>query len=196
MRRLLAALAVLALVASPVVAQQKPIPVQVQATYDAPAASTVTVQQGAPQGSILSLGAVFGWLEPYVDSAVAAVILAVLGKLGLDKNAANGRVTDADHRDTLEQFLINQASSLVADGFVKLDGVKVDVHYPALQAAAGTALQYIPDAVKHFGVTPETLQAKIVDKIAHLPSVSSAQAMVMAQQAGAAPPAPQTQPVG
>ena len=191
LRRMLACLAVLGLVFAPLapLAAQAPqkMTVPVAAAYDTP--TTVTVQPGAPQGSILSLGQAFGWLEPYVDSGVAALILAVLGKLGLDKNAANGRVTDADHRDTLEQFLINQASSLVADGFVRLNGLKVDVHSPALAAAAGTAFQWIPDAVKNFGLTPETLEAKIVDKIAHLPSVSAAQAQVMAQQA-----APQAAP--
>lgn len=136
------------------------------------------------QGTIEG-GKAFGWLQPYVETAVSAAILFGLGWLGFILKSKWGIEIDAQQRDALHAFLARQAASLVADGFVKVNGLKIDVHSPALATAANTAAAAIPAALAHFGLTPEKLQAMIVDKIPTVPVVAA----VAAAQA-APPPVP------
>jgi hypothetical protein len=143
----------------------------------------------APSPTILSIGQAFGPLvQPYVDAIVMALITALFTWLGRQKIVQN---IDTGFRNTLETALKNQASSLVADGFVKLNGVKVDVRSEALVKAANIiAQQAAPAAVKHFGLTPEVIAAKIIDTLPQQPVV----AMQIANAAAATPATPQPQP--
>jgi hypothetical protein len=124
-----------------------------------------------------------GWLQ-YVNAGVSGLLALGLGWLGLILKNKWGIEIDAKQRELLAAFLSRQAASLVADGFVRINQLKVLVDHPALVAAARTALTAIPDALKHFGLTPDKLEAMIVDKIPVVPSVA---AVAGAQ---AAPPVP------
>lgn len=113
-----------------------------------------------------------GWLQ-YVNAAVSGALALGLGWLGLILKNKWGIEIDAKQRELLAAFLSRQAASLVADGFVRVNQLKVLVDHPALIAAAKTALTAIPDALAHFGLTPEKLEAMIVDKIPAVPSVAA-----------------------
>lgn len=120
-------------------------------------------------GGIIQLSA-FGWLEPYVDSAVQALLAAGFAWFAKSKYS---NMMDETSRDALETFLKNSASSLIADGAVKLENKSVKVDQPTLYQAAREAETRIPAALKRFGLTPEVIAAKIVDAIPQVPAGAS-----------------------
>ena len=143
----------------------------------------------APQastGGVINLS-VFGWLEPYVQALVQAIALTLLGLFFKSKYGQN---LDQSSRDSITTFVTNRASSLIADGAVKIEGKAVQVDNPLLLKAANEAATSIPDAMKHFGLTPEVVAQKIIDAI---PQTQSGAAMIAtAHAADAAPPVPIT----
>jgi hypothetical protein len=112
-------------------------------------------------GGIIQLKA-FGWLEPYVDTLVQTLIMAAFAWFAKTKY---GQMLDDTSRAALETFLKNRASSLIADGAVRIEGKSIDVHSEALQRAAAEASTAIPDALKRFNLTPDKVAAKIIDAI-------------------------------
>lgn len=132
-----------------------------------PNAPRVALVQAPAQesGGLIQFKA-FGWLEPYVDSLVQALIVVGLGWFGKTKY---GQMLDDSSRASLETFLKNRASSLIADGAVKIQGKQVNVHSTLLAAAANEGAIYIPDAMKRFGLTPDAIAQKIVDHIPQTP---------------------------
>lgn len=121
------------------------------------------VEQG---GGLIQLKA-FGWLEPYVDTLVQLLIAA--GFSWFAKSRYSSYLDDTS-RAALETFLKNRASSLIADGFVKMNGKVVDVHSQALADEANKAGAMIPGALKRFGLTPDVVAQKIVDAIPQVPA--------------------------
>lgn len=120
-----------------------------------------------------------GSLQDVINGAVTALITAAVGWLAwLAKSKFNIDI-EARHREALTAFLQRQASSLVAQGAVKLSGVKIEVQNQALADAANQALAMIPGALTFFGLTPQRLQAMIVDLIPKQPAVAQAQAVAL-----------------
>lgn len=128
-------------------------------------------------GGIINVGQAFGWLEPYVNTLVGSVITFAVGwVLYLTKIDRTGAI-DQKHRDALETFLKNQAQALVANGFVRLNGVKVEVDSGALLTAVELGSKHVPDALKWFGMDDkDALAGKIIAKLPQVPSVATAQA--------------------
>lgn len=149
---------------------------QVMAQPDPANPAKVTILQAptlpAEQGGGLIQLKVFGWLEPYADALAQALIAAGFAWFMKSKYST---MLDETSRNALETFAKNRASSLIADGFVKMDGKTVDVHSAALGNEAAKAATMIPDALKRFGLTPDVVAAKIVDAI---PQVAAGAAMV------------------
>ena len=117
------------------------------------------------------LDALLGAISAIIASLVAWVAMVVKNKFNIDIEKA--------HRDALTQFLQRQASSLVADGAVRLQGLKIEVSNAALAGVANTAIHAIPDAMKFFGLTPEALQKRIIDLLPQQPAVAQAQAVAL-----------------
>lgn len=132
------------------------------------------------QAATIDIGQAFtGGFVDVINGAVTAVITAGVGYLGvLLKNKFNIDI-EAKHREALTAFLNRQASSLVAKGAVKVQGLKIEVSSDALAVAANTALHAIPDALKFFGLTPEALQKRILDLLPQQPAVAQAQAIAL-----------------
>jgi hypothetical protein len=138
----------------------------------------------APSGGFIQLSA-FGWLEPYVDTAVQLLIAAFFTWIGKSKY---GQWLDQSSRDALETFAKNRASSLIADGAVSIEQKAVAVNNPLLLKAANEASTAIPDALKRFGITPDVVAQKIIDAIPQVPA--GAQIIAAAHAADAAAPVP------
>jgi hypothetical protein len=155
---------------------------QVMAQKDEDGKVAILQAPAVPSGGGLIQLSALGWLEPYVDSAVQALIAAGLAWFAKSKY---GNMMDETARDALEMFLKNSASSLIADGAVKLENKTVKVDNPTLYQAAREAETRIPDALKRFGLTPEVIAAKIVDAI---PQVAAGAAIIASAHA----PPPQT----
>lgn len=112
-------------------------------------------------GGLIQLSA-FGWLQPYVDTLVQALIVVAMGWFGKTKY---GQMLDQSSRDALGTFVKNRASSLIADGAVKIQGKAVHVDSGFLVRAANESATAIPDALKRFNLSPEVVAQKIIDAI-------------------------------
>lgn len=187
MKKILAALALAAALAcSPVAAQfheAQPAPVAI-GTHAVGQPVFVHVERRG--GGVINVGQAFSdAVAPYVDAAVNALILAAVGWGLAWFRQKTGLEVDQAHRDALVTALQRQAGSLIADGEAKMSGLKVTVGNAALAKAANEALRAVPDAAKHFGLTPENVAARIVDMIpqttagaqvvaaAHVPSTTA-----------------------
>lgn len=125
-----------------------------------------------------------------VQGGIAAVISILVGWLFVTLQKKFKIDIEAKHRDALTAFLQRQASSLVARGAVKVQGLKVEVASDAVAVAANTALHAIPDALKFFGLTPEVLQKRIVDMLPQQPAIAQAQAVALDVHNPATPSSP------
>jgi hypothetical protein len=152
----------------------------------APALAQVPAPASPVGGGVLNIGQAFGpFLQPYVDATVQGLIAALGGWVVWILKTKLGINVDAQHRDAIISAVQRQASSLVADGFVKIDqSGKIQIDNPSLYYSAQAAMAAVPDAVKHFGLTPQALADRIVDALPHVPSVAGAQATVIAKNAG------------
>ena len=143
------------------------------------AASLVVATNAAPAATI-DVGQAFdGSLQEIINGIATAGITVLVGWVAIvAKNKFNIDI-EAQYRATLTAFLQRQALSLIADGAVKLNGIKITVQNDALATAANTALAAIPGALKFFGLTPDKIQHMIVDMLPKQPSVAQAQAVAM-----------------
>lgn len=124
-------------------------------------------------GAVINVGEAFGSLSPYINSAVSALIMVGLTLLFLLLKQKFNVDIDKSTRDSLEVFLKNQASSLIAQGAVKFGNTGISVQSAPLAAAANMALKFIPDAMQRFGLTPEVIQSKIIAAIPQNPTAAA-----------------------
>lgn len=140
-------------------------------------------QTAAPvqAGGFINIGQIFNAsIAPYVDAIVQAFIAALVGWVVLKIKQKTGIDIDAGHRDAVTRALQNQANALLARGAAKMSGVKIQVDNLALANAATSLLNAVPDAAKHFGLTPQWAVDKI---LATLPQTDAGARMVADAQA-------------
>lgn len=195
MKRIAIVAAALLLLAAPVAAQPQqpmmnPQPSDMANYQQAPAAPGVSAI-GSPTfvqihkgggGGVIEIGQAFGdFLQPYVDAVVNALIVALIGWAFAWFRKKTGIEVDKQQRDALTTFLQNQASSLIADGMVKMEGKKVTVDSAALAKAANEIFTRVPDAAKHFGLTPANVGQAVADRIVDAVPQIAAGAHMIAQ---------------
>lgn len=174
------ALGMFAIISGGCAAQGLPSDTAVYTTGPTPA----TIVQMSKGGGVIDIGQAFSTvLAPYINAAVNALILAGVGWLGTWMRSKYKIDIDEKHRDALTAFLQNQAGALLSAGAVKMDGIKVNVDSGMLALAANQAISRIPDAAKHFGLTPDVVAKKIVEAIPQI----AAGAQIIAQSHAAAP---------
>ena len=122
----------------------------------------------------IELGSALGSMEPYVNTAVSIGVTVLVGFLLFILKSKFNIEIDAGHRDTLMTFAQNQAAALVAKGAVKVKGAKIEVDNETLANVANAALSKAPDALAHFGLTPEKMQERIVAELSKQPAVAAA----------------------
>jgi hypothetical protein len=131
-----------------------------------PIGTPTFVMPQAKSGGFIQIGQAFGdFLQPYIDAAVYAILSSLIGWLCIQLQRRTGIEIDQKHREALAHALSNQAGSLIADGLVKIEGEKISVPSEALASAATELMKTIPDAAKHFGITPDYVAARIIDTI-------------------------------
>lgn len=114
-----------------------------------------------------------------ITATVTLLISVIVGWVAIViKNKFNIDI-EAAQRDALTTFLQRQASSLIADGAVKLNGIKVEVKSEALAAASNAAIQAIPGVLKFFDLTPDRVSHMIVDMLPKQPAVAQAAAIAI-----------------
>jgi hypothetical protein len=124
-------------------------------------------------------GAISSAFGETINAVIGGVISIAVGWLWYTIQSKLGISIEDSYRDGLTTFLQRQAASLVAQGDVKLQGVKIDVASEGLAAAANAALLAIPQIYKYFGLTPARVAEMIVDYIPKVPSVAQAQAVAL-----------------
>jgi hypothetical protein len=144
------------------------------------AAALFVVAAPAAFAASIDIGqAINGSLQEIINGVVTALIAGLVGWVAIVvKNKFNIDI-EAKHREAITAFAQRQASSLIAMGAVKLDGVKVEVQNAALADAANKALAAIPDALAFFGITPASIQQRIIDMLPKEPAVAAAQAVAI-----------------
>lgn len=121
-------------------------------------------------GTTVNVGGFWSALEPYIASAVAAVV-ATLGGWGVALlNKKLGLSIDDSLRQSLQTAVTNAAGLVLHQLDNKLAGVTIDVRNEMAAAAVNYVLAAAPDAVKHFGLTPDAIAEKIK---AALPQVAN-----------------------
>lgn len=135
-----------------------------EAVNGVPPVKTVTT-------TTIDYGQAFGWLQPYVISFAGALITAagawvtyLVQKwtgLKIDQTLSQGYILNAQ----------NQASALIAKGFVIIrENGKVDIQSHALAEAANDLLKAVPDAAARFELKPSEVAEKIVAMVPQVPA--------------------------
>lgn len=109
-------------------------------------------------------------LVPYII-AVAGSVITVLGTLAVGAinkwGRAHGLQIDDSNRDALLASLRNGASGLIAAGAVRVEANgKINVSPGLVSSLAKDIVENrAPDAVQHFGLTPDQVGQKIVEQM-------------------------------
>ena len=103
---------------------------------------------------------------PYIVSAVGGII-TVLGLLITTWLKQRWNIDiDQAHRDAWQQSAQNAAGALLAQGAVKIeDSGKITVQNAAMAGVINAVMARVPDAIAHFGFTPQDIQNLIIAKI-------------------------------
>jgi hypothetical protein len=119
--------------------------------------------------ALVAIGEIWTGLVPYIVAAIGALISAAVGWLVYLVNKKLGLSIDDSLRDSLQTAAAN-AAGLVVNGLGhRLSGATIDVRSELVAGAVNYVLKAAPDAVVHFGLTPEAVAEKI---LALLPRVA------------------------
>ena len=144
-------------------------------------------------GGVINVGQAFGTLAPDINSAVGGVIMGGLSWLFYLLQKRFNVNIDESHRDAIQTALLNAAASLIADGAVHLQGKTVTVPNADMANAANEVIAAAPAAFARFGLTPEVIKRKIIDKIPQVPAGAAMLAVANNNRPPPAAPSPVAQ---
>lgn len=128
---------------------------------------------GAQAQTSVPVDGIYALLQPYVLAVVSVLATAIVGWLAELLRRKFNLDIEAAHRDALQTALTNGAGLIAGKIGGALAGRTIDLKSVLLAEAVNYVLQAVPDAVRHFGVTPELLAEKILAK---LPQMAKADA--------------------
>lgn len=137
------------------------------------AAFFVFVSAPAFAQTTVAVESIYEILQPYLLAIVSVLATAIVGWLAELLRRKFNLDIDAAHREALQTALTNGAGLLIGKLGDAAAGRKLDLKSAALAEAVNYVLQAVPDAVRHFGITPEAIAEKIQAK---LPQVSAGHA--------------------
>lgn len=126
----------------------------------AAAAQTTT----APTTTVSLWDALGPWASS-IAAALAAVIIAFLGWVTETIRQKTGIQIDVLRSETLQAAITNGAGKAVVLLGDRLKTVTIDVRSPVVKEAVDYVLRSAPEAVKHFGLSPDQLAEKIIAKL-------------------------------
>lgn len=119
--------------------------------------------------ALVAVGDIWNGLVPYIVAALGALVSAAVGWLVYLVNRKLGLSIDDSLRDSLQTAAANAAGLVVGGLGNRLAGVTLDVRSALVADAVNYVLKAAPDAVAHFGLTPDAVAQKI---LALLPRVA------------------------
>jgi hypothetical protein len=124
--------------------------------------ATVALAQSA---TAVDVGGIYGGFRPYIVDIVGSLITLGVGWLLVLLKSKFNLDIDASHRDALQTALTNGAGLALNKLGNSLQGKSIEVGNPAVASAVNLVLKSAPDALAHFGITPESVAQKIVAKL-------------------------------
>lgn len=142
------------------------------ATVVAPAGTTSVVTQ--PNGTVVFIGPLINALEPYIVSAIGALILALSAwAVALLKQKTGIAVSQANLA-LFQKAAATQAGVWIAQADGAAMSSSVNVGSPGIAAAANKVISRLPDEAAAIGVTPDKMADLIVGEIGKLQAVAAA----------------------
>jgi hypothetical protein len=118
----------------------------------------------------IAVGDIWSGVLPYIVAAIGAVITFLVGwVLNLLKTKLGVSIDDS-MRASLQTAATNAAGLVLNQLGNQLSGTKIDVGNQFVADAVNYVLKAAPDAVAHFGLTPDAIAQKI---LALLPQVAN-----------------------
>lgn len=147
-------------------------PVLDVAIFHSAAFAQTTVTSTAPSETTINVGQLLApWLQALIAGLVTLVTAAfgwltvVINKrAGLESNAAVLQM-EAHARELLETALTNAAGMVVMKAGPALDGMVIDVKSPLIAQGVMQVNVWAQSAVQKFGLTPDDLAKKLINKI-------------------------------
>lgn len=121
----------------------------------------------------VAIEGIYNVLQPYLLAVVSVIATAIVGWLAELLRRKFNLDIDASHRDALQTALTNGAGLLLGKIGGAASGRKLDLKSVVLAEAVNYVLQAVPDAIRHFGITPESLAEKILAKLPQLQSADA-----------------------
>lgn len=125
---------------------------------------------GAYADTTIAVGDIWSGIVPYIVAAIGALISAAVGWLIYLVNKKLGISIDDSMRSSLQTAATNAAGLVLNKLGNQLAGTKIDVKNQYVAEAVNYVLTAAPDAIKHFGLTPDLVAQKI---LALLPQVAN-----------------------
>ncbi|WP_424630048.1 hypothetical protein [Bradyrhizobium sp. SYSU BS000235] len=130
----------------------------------------VAVSSAARADTTIAVGDIWSDVVPYIVAAIGAVITFLVGwVLNLLKTKLGVSIDDS-MRASLQTAATNAAGLVLNQLGNQLQGVKVDVKSALIADAVNYVIKAAPDAIAHFGLTPDAIAQKI---LALLPQVAN-----------------------
>jgi hypothetical protein len=108
---------------------------------------------------------IYNVLQPYLLAVVSVIATAIVGWLAELLRRKFNLDIDAAHREALQTALTNGAGLLIGKAGGAVAGKKLDLKSAALAETVNYVLQAVPDAIRHFGITPEAVAEKLQAKL-------------------------------
>ncbi|HMN51132.1 MAG TPA: hypothetical protein PKB01_03615 [Xanthobacteraceae bacterium] len=121
----------------------------------------------------VAIEGIYNVLQPYLLAVVSVIATAIVGWLAELLRRKFNLDIDASHREALQTALTNGAGLLLGKIGGAASGKKLDLKSVVLAEAVNYVLQAVPDAIRHFGITPESLAEKILAKLPQLQSADA-----------------------
>jgi len=116
----------------------------------------------ADDGTTISVGT---WWEPYLMSAFGAIVTVFVGFITAFVSKKTGIDIDAGHRDALAKAAMTGIGLAVSKIGDAVGGKSIDVKSEIIARAVTYVQQAVPDALAHFGMTPDKLETFIEGKL-------------------------------
>lgn len=131
---------------------------------------TAAFISSAMADTTIAVGDIWSGVVPYIIATIGAVITFLVGwVLNLLKTKLGVSIDDS-MRASLQTAATNAAGLVLNQLGNQLSGTKIDVGNQFVADAVNYVLKAAPDAVAHFGLTPDAIAQKI---LALLPQVAN-----------------------
>ncbi len=123
------------------------------------AASVVAAQTPSAGSTIFEI------VRPFLVEVTSILILALVGWLAGTVKAKFKIDIDAKHRDALQAALTNAAGLVINRAGGMASALILPNANPFIQQGVSYVIEAAPDALKHFGITPETAGRVLTEKL-------------------------------